>query len=209
MTKKTFLFDLDGVLVDTKKIHEEAMIAALAFYGFNISSDFHRDFLEGLPTFTKIRKLNEHLHLNLTEELKKKIFEKKQSISNIKIREYQNPNLALQECFEYLKVSNCNIAICSNTRRPTLDFLVSKIGLSKLIDLSLSSEDVITPKPSAEIFEKAIAFFNADKKETFIFEDSEVGLKAAAATNCHVIAITDIQSINKRLIQSLIHKCLV
>jgi beta-phosphoglucomutase-like phosphatase (HAD superfamily) len=55
-----------------------------------------------------------------------------------------------------------------------------------LIDYSLSNEDVSLPKPSPEIYNKVINYFETNKDNTVIFEDSPVGLAAAYASGASV-----------------------
>ena len=56
---KVIIFDLDGVLVDTKMIHYEALNLALEKFNFEkISINDHIKIFDGLPTFKKLEILN-------------------------------------------------------------------------------------------------------------------------------------------------------
>lgn len=59
MTKiKAVIFDMDGVLIDAKEWHYEALNKALALFGFAISRQEHLDSYDGLPTRKKLEMLS-------------------------------------------------------------------------------------------------------------------------------------------------------
>ena len=72
MTIKAILFDMDGVLIDAKEWHYEALNKALSHFGFIINRDAHLTTYDGLPTKSKLEKLSEaqglpeglHEHIN-------------------------------------------------------------------------------------------------------------------------------------------------
>ena len=72
MTIKAILFDMDGVLIDAKEWHYEALNKALSHFGFLINRDAHLTTYDGLPTKNKLEKLSEaqglpkglHEHIN-------------------------------------------------------------------------------------------------------------------------------------------------
>ena len=77
---KLIIFDLDGVLVDTKQIHFEALNLALKKYKFKeISYDEHAKIFDGLPTIEKLKILNKKN--NLPKKYFTKINKYKQKIT--------------------------------------------------------------------------------------------------------------------------------
>src|SRR3990167_11543799 len=68
---KAILFDLDGVLVETRELHYEAMNRALAKFGYTITRDEHLSTYDGLPTRKKLELLSQHkgLALDLYDEI--------------------------------------------------------------------------------------------------------------------------------------------
>jgi HAD superfamily hydrolase (TIGR01509 family) len=69
--------------------------------------------------------------------------------------------------------------------------ILSKLGVLELFDLVLSNEDVVFPKPSPEIFRKAMNSLGVLASDTLIFEDSDVGLRAAYASGAIVHRVLD------------------
>ena len=60
---KAILFDMDGVLIDAKDWHYEALNKALGLFGMEISRYDHLHSFDGLPTKEKLRMLSEEFYL--------------------------------------------------------------------------------------------------------------------------------------------------
>ena len=67
-----------------------------------------------------------------------------------------------------------------------LKIILKSLGLYNFLDLLISNEDVVNPKPHSEPYIKAISHFGGDLKNFIIFEDSETGLTSAYGTGCKV-----------------------
>jgi len=182
---KVIIFDLDGVLIDSKEIHFNALNLALDEFGSDliITRDEQDNIFEGLTTkaklniLTKIKDLPESLHEDiwrLKQEYSATLFT---SVSQDK---------ELINLFKLIRSNNIKIGVASNSIRKTLDGCLKSLGLIELIDYSLSNEDVSLPKPSPEIYNKVINYFETNKDNTVIFEDSPVGLAAAYASGASV-----------------------
>ena len=128
MKIKGLIFDLDGVLVDTKKIHFNALNVALKSVKFDqISFKDHINIYDGLPTLEKLRILNKKNGLN------KKFFLKIQKTKQIETQKLLNKNLRFNpKIFNlFSKLSkNYKICIATNAVNKTL-----QVCLKKLLDL--------------------------------------------------------------------------
>lgn len=184
---KAVIFDLDGVLVETRQIHFEAFSLALEKLGISLSLKDHQRELDGLPTLKKIEILS-RIH-ELSAEQMKFINHEKQRLTFEILENKITPNIEHYLIFEYLKKSNIQTAICSNTQRKTLDYLIDKLNIGKYLEFSISSSEVGSPKPSNEIYIKAVNQFNIDSQLVLAFEDSPYGIKAAQDANVNVVYI--------------------
>ena len=152
---KLIIFDLDGVLVDAKKIHFESLNKALGEY--SISWEEHLAIYDGLKTNSKLEILNESKGL-LKEDFNR-IWNDKQrytleSLSNLDI------NTELIRCMDSLSSDGYKLAVCSNSIRKTVFTVLSKFGIIEKFDLILSNEDVNNSKPHPEIYWKAMTKLN-------------------------------------------------
>lgn len=195
---RLIVFDLDGVLVDSKEIHFNALNSALALIdkSYVITKNEQDKYYEGLPTKRKLIMLTQHK--GLPESFYNTISEEKQKFTK-EMLEQLSIDKELISYFNIIKQNNIRIAIASNSIRSTIDLCLSKLGIIDLVDYILSNEDVTFPKPHPEIYWKAMSHFGCIAEETVIFEDSVVGKLAASDSKANLIEVTnrDDLTINK------------
>lgn len=183
---RLIVFDLDGVLIDSKEVHFNALNLALGEIDekFVISRNEQDDIFEGLTTTAKLTILTEMK--GLPQALHKQIWERKQHYSS-KLFTSVSEDKELIGLFKYARSNGIKIAVASNSIRATLDSCLRSLGVATLIDYSLSNEDVSAPKPSPEIYLACMSHFGTTAEGTAIFEDSEIGLRAAYASGAGLV----------------------
>jgi HAD superfamily hydrolase (TIGR01509 family) len=191
---KLIIFDLDGVLVEAKKIHYEALNQALTEEGnqFTIDWDEHLNVFDGLKTSEKLKLLHERKSLPIDSF--SRIWERKQKITLEALKEIKF-NKNLYEAFSELS-KKYKIACCSNSIRKTILTVLSRLGIIEFFDLILSNEDVINSKPHPEIYWKAISAMSCLPEEVLILEDSPYGLLAASRSHSNLLRIREPQEVN-------------
>lgn len=182
---KLILFDLDGVLVDAKQIHYQALNRALGKH-FAITPDEHRNIYDGRKTRDKLEMLTATKKLPV--ELHDEIFYKKQSITVQMMHELPINTCAL-ELFQKLEDAGYAIGVCSNSIRRTVLTALAKSGLIEYCSVILSNEDVKNSKPHPEIYWKAMSMMSCLPEETLIIEDSPPGLLAASRSRASYIRV--------------------
>ena len=182
---KLVIFDLDGILVETKSIHYESLNKALDPQ-FAINWDEHLLTYDGLKTNQKLEML--HIKKGLPQELFKQVWDKKQYYTLKSLKELK-PSPQLQVCMDLLIQSGYKLAVCSNSIRKTVLTVLSRLDIIDRFDLILSNEDVQNSKPHPEIYWKAISMMGCLPEETLIIEDSPFGLLAANRSKSHVMRV--------------------
>ena len=178
MSTKLIIFDLDGVLVDSKDIHFVALNYALEKVNNNyvISKEEHLKIYDGLPTKDKLRILSKNK--GLEEKYYDQIWKDKQFATNVAL-----DNLKIDEelvsLFKHIKQNNIFIAVASNSIRLTIENCLRSIGVINFVDYIVSNEDVKFAKPHPEMYWKSMSHFGLLPEDTVIFEDSIVGKLAA------------------------------
>ena len=147
---KVIIFDLDGVLVDTKLIHFEALNSALKKYNFEeISIDDHVKIFDGLPTIEKLKLIQK------TKKLPKRSFSKiqkyKQKITSEILKRRIKKNNKIIKIMRNLH-NKYKIVVATNAINSTLNICLNKLGIKKYVDFKLSNEDINKPKPNPEIY---------------------------------------------------------
>ena len=197
---KLIIFDLDGVLVDTKKIHYDALNLALEkFKSEKISFTDHLKIYDGLPTSKKLEIL--HQKKKIIKSNFNKIKKYKQLITKKLLKESLKEDKKLIKIFEYLKKKNYKIGIATNAVKETLNICLSKLKISKFIDLKFSNEDIKNSKPNPEIYLKMFIHFGLYPSETLIFEDSHYGREAAITSGAKLYPVKNIDDIELKKIK--------
>ena len=191
---KLVLFDLDGVLVDTKKIHYESLNEALG--DLAISESEHLSWYDGLTTRQKLDKLG------LSDNEKQRVYEEKQRITYEKLDTIKR-NEKIVELFEKLDEEGHEIGVCSNAIKDTVDKCLSRVGVIDLCSFYLSADDVDNPKPHPEIYWKAMSFEGVLPEQTVIIEDSPIGLLSGYRSGANVIRVSSPEDVNVSLMSSI------
>lgn len=187
---RLIVFDLDGVLVDSKSIHFDALNSALKTVGLEyvITEEEQKNIYEGLPTKAKLLLLNKNK--GLSKERFDDIWNAKQNITSTMFSNI-NEDADLIKLLKVVKDSGIKIAVASNSIRKTIVECLTGLGIFNLIDYIVSNEDVKNPKPHPEMYWKAMSYFGVIADETIIFEDSLVGKLAARDSKANLIEIKD------------------
>ena len=185
MNIKLVLFDLDGVLIDAKKIHYVALNEALGEQ-YAISEKEHTSLYDGRKTFEKLDLLTERK--GLPSSLHKEIYDKKQAITMTKISELK-PIDEIVKLFQELEQQNYLIGVCSNSIRRTVLTALAKTQLMEYCSVIISNEDVKNSKPHPEMYWKAMSMMTVLPEETLIVEDSPPGLLAAERSRANYIRV--------------------
>ena len=188
---KLVIFDLDGVLVEAKNIHYDALNEALG-KEYSISWNEHLSTYDGLKTNQKLDMLSERK--GLPTELHKDIWNHKQKLTLQKLKQLE-PSEVLIELMDSLVDRGYKIAVCSNSIRKTVLTVLSKLGIMEYMDLVISNEDVQNSKPHPEMYWKGISMMSCLPEETLIVEDSPYGLLAAARSKSHILRVKNTKEV--------------
>lgn len=204
MKPKLVVFDLDGVLLDTRLLHFEVLNQALAEIAPDsvISLENHLSTYDGLSTDRKLQLLVSER--GLKSKLVPQISRRKQELTAARLGQIQ-ANHEILSVFKDLKSAGLKIAVATNSIRKTLSIALEGLRISSYVDFSISNEDVLNPKPHPEIYWKAMAHFGSLPSETVVVEDSPIGQAAAAASGATVIPVDSPQDITQTLFEQVLH----
>jgi HAD superfamily hydrolase (TIGR01509 family) len=189
---KLIVFDLDGVLVEAKTIHFDALNEALG-EAYQIGWNEHLTKYDGLKTNQKLEMLTKEK--NLPVERYQEIWKKKQELTLLKLSNLQK-SPQIRDCVAKLSEDGYKLAVCSNSIRKTVLTVLSKLDIIQYFDLVLSNEDVTTSKPHPEIYWKAMSKMKVLPEETLIVEDSPYGLLAASRSRASVLRVVSPKEIS-------------
>jgi beta-phosphoglucomutase-like phosphatase (HAD superfamily)/dTDP-glucose pyrophosphorylase len=186
---KLVIFDLDGVLIDSKSYHYEALNNALEAINpkYKISEQEHAVSYDGLPTKSKLSKL--HIDKGLPEIFFDRIWDSKQKETLLVLKKNVLKDDQLIKGFKNLKKKGYVVAVASNSIRATIEITLRRLGVLEFVDFYLSHEDVRLCKPHPEIFWECMVRANSIPETTVIIEDSNFGRAAATNSGAFLLAV--------------------
>lgn len=199
---KLVIFDLDGVLIDSREMHYEALNRALGkvSWEYVISREEHLSVYDGLPTSRKLSMLTEKKGLPVDKH--QQIWEDKQK-ETLEIFSDLEHDYELMHYFQQLKQRGYQVAVASNSIRNTVKLVLLRLGILEFIDYYVSNEDVVRNKPFPEMYWKCMTACNALPKDTVIFEDSHIGRQGALDSKAHLIPIENRYDLNQEKIDKV------
>lgn len=203
---KLIVFDLDGVLVDAKEIHYESLNMALSEMNPNyvISREDHITKYDGLPTNVKLNLLSDDK--GLPRNSHGDIWRRKQELTSSVIKDKLHYDERLRDVLKHLKDDGFKIYVCSNSIRESLKLMLYKTGLMEFVDYFIANDDVKQPKPSPEIYLKAIIHAGVKPSETLIVEDSYHGRQAAIDSGGNLFGVESPNDVTYESLKNQINK---
>ena len=174
---KILLFDLDGTLVDTDFIYIKVWCELLKKYNITCDKTFFDYFIKGKSDIAFMN----YIDSSTTSDKIVEISRKKDALFIEYLQKEQQ--VLINGALNFFKEHKHNkIAIVTSCNKKAAEYILQYTGLIKYIDLVIASEDCIHHKPDPEPYLKAIEYFNANKENVFIFEDSYSGYCSAKRT---------------------------
>ncbi|MEZ0006058.1 beta-phosphoglucomutase [Flavobacterium sp. 28YEA47A] len=188
MKTKAFIFDLDGVIVDTAKYHYLAWQKIANQLGIEFTPE-HNEELKGV---SRVRSLELILQLGKIEagqeDKDKWLTQKNEDYLSYLVDMDESELLAgILPVLRYLKEKKQLIALgsASKNARPILE----KTGIIHYFDAIVDGNDVSNAKPDPEVFLRAAELLNTAPENAIVFEDSVAGIQAANSANMTSIGI--------------------
>ena len=187
---KLVIFDLDGVLIESRELHYQSLNDALRSIDpkYVINRDEHLSIYDGLNTTRKLKLLSETK--GLPAEYHDMVWQRKQLATFDLIKKFPIDN-KLVDIFTKLKSAGYLIAVASNSIRETVKLSLLKIGVMEYVDYYVSNQDVVYPKPFPEMYWQCMSTLKALPRNTLIIEDSHIGRQGALDSGAVLLAVED------------------
>ena len=196
MPVKLVIFDLDGVLIDSRELHYEALNDALRKVGeqYVISREEHLSTYDGLNTTRKLEMLSEQKGLD--RKYFNQVWQDKQNATFDLIRKF-TVNYTARYIITQLKKKGWKVAVASNSIRETIRIALDSIGILGDVDYIVSNEDVKRTKPFPEMYWKCMIALGALPKDTIIVEDSHIGRQGAIDSGAILYPVENASDLNE------------
>ena len=185
-----FIFDLDGVIVDTAKYHFLAWRNLASSLGFEFTEE-QNELLKGVSRVRSLEILLNIGNVTISEAQKQTLLVAK----NTEYLGYVNKMTAdeilpgINDLLDYLDANNIKYALGSASKNAPL--ILEKVGLYKRFTAIVDGNDVSKAKPDPEVFLIAAQKLNMTPENCIVVEDAIAGVEAANAGNMVSIGIGD------------------
>jgi beta-phosphoglucomutase len=178
MNTKAFIFDLDGVIVDTAKYHYLAWQKIANALNIDFTHE-HNELLKGVSRVRSLDIILELGNIQASQEDKDKwLIQKNEDYLTYLVDMDESEILpGVLPILQFLKEKKQAIALgsASKNARPILE----KTGIISYFDVIVDGNDVTNAKPDPEVFLKAARLLNISPEDAIVFEDSVAGVQAA------------------------------
>ncbi len=190
MSNKAFIFDLDGVIVDTAKYHFLAWKELAESLGFDFTEE-QNELLKGVSRVRSLEILLDIGQIELSQEEKDKYLHEKneQSLSYIARMDRREILPGIPELLEFLRAENIPFALGSASKNARL--ILENLNLLEDFDAIVDGNDVSTAKPDPEVFLIAAERLGKEPANCIVIEDAHAGVQAANAAGMTSVAIGD------------------
>jgi len=185
------IFDWDGVVIDSGRLHEQSWHRLAAEVGRTIVPDsFIRGF--GMKSAQIIREI--HAWASEPKEIARLADRKEELYRELIARSEIEPLPGVVEWLHRLDEAGVPCAVASSTPRRNIETVLERVGLEEAFEVIVSAEDVVHGKPDPEVFLKAAGRLRLAPTRCVVFEDAYVGIKAGHAAGMKVVAVTTTHS---------------
>ena len=185
---KAFLFDLDGVIVDTAVYHYQAWKRLANDLGFDISEEFNEQ-LKGVSRTDSLDIILAHGGLTLPDDRKTELANQKNEWY-LELVSRMTPNDILPgvaSFFSQVRKAGLLTALGSVSKNAPL--ILDRIGMTDVFDAIIDGTKISKGKPDPEVFTKGAAELGVSPAECVVFEDAVAGVEAGKRGGMFVVGL--------------------
>lgn len=196
MNNKGFIFDLDGVIVDTAHFHFKAWKHTAKELGFNLTLELNEK-LKGVSRINSLQKILDWADITISQERFDNLtFEKNEDYLE-HVNQMSKADI-LPGVFDFitnLKALGYPVALGSASKNAKS--ILRRVELLELFDAIVDGNSVSKAKPDPEVFVKAAWLIKVKPEDCIVFEDSQAGIQAANIANMLSVGLGDESVLNE------------
>jgi len=187
-TKKAFIFDLDGVLVDTARFHYQAWKRLANSLGFDFTLQ-QNEKLKGVSRMQSLEYLLDWGGVQETVSGKEQLATQKNSwyLELVDGMTHWDILPGALDLLEYARAHRIKMALGSASKNAWL--ILDRTGMTPFFDAVIDGNAVTESKPHPEVFAKAAVALDTAPEDCLVFEDAQAGVEAAKAAGMQVVGI--------------------
>ena len=185
---KAFIFDLDGIIVDTAKYHFKSWKIISKNFGFELSKT-QNELLKGVSREKSLDRILSWGGISIDRFEKKKYLEKKNELYISFISNLSQMDIlpGVKKVIDFATIKDIPIALGSASKNAHQ--ILKKLGIKNKFKVIIDGNLTSKSKPHPEVFLKGAKMLGVNPKEVIVFEDSIAGVKAANKAKMVSVAI--------------------
>lgn len=188
MIKDHFIFDMDGVLIDSEPAHQQIFKKVFEELNLDFSAAYHHTLvgMAAVPMWEKIRS-DFQIQTDARELMN---FHKEFMYVEIKELDIQLVP-GVYELLERLHEMQIKMSLASSSAEKLIHYFVDKFGIRSKFDFLVSGESLTRSKPFPDIFLKVAELYDLKPDRFVVIEDSNNGVRAVKAADMLCIGYTN------------------
>ena len=188
--KKAVIFDMDGLMIDSERVTWEGYQRECSLRGYEMTLDFYMQML-GHPMSAVRKMMQEHfgdsfpmeeiihsVHHNMDLQFSTKGVPVKPGLMNL---------------LKYTKEHGYRTMVATSSDRDRVERILKYAGIEEYFNDIICGNEVAQGKPNPDIFLKGCRKLAVEPEETYVVEDSEMGVLAAFRAGIDVICVPDMK----------------
>ena len=193
---KAFIFDLDGVIVDTAHFHFKAWKKTADELGFNLTEELNEK-LKGVSRIDSLKKILNWANVSITKErFDKMAYEKNEDYLSY-VRQMTKADVLPGVSDFLMKIKNWGYPIALGSASKNAKHILERVDLIDFFDAIVDGNSVTKAKPNPEVFLNAAKLLKVNPEDCVVFEDSVAGIQAANIAHMVSIGIGDSTILNE------------
>ncbi|MDB5242368.1 MAG: beta-phosphoglucomutase [Spirosoma sp.] len=188
MPIKAFLFDLDGVIVDTAIYHYQAWKRLANELGFDISEEFNEQ-LKGVSRTDSLAIILAHGNLTLPDEEKTRLATQKNEWYLELVSRMTSDDILPGVPAFFSQVRQLGLLTALGSVSKNAPLILERIGMSNVFDAIIDGNKISKGKPDPEVFTKGAAELGVQPAECVVFEDAVAGVEAGKRGGMFVVGL--------------------
>lgn len=183
---RAIVFDLDGVIIDSEALHNEAVAAAVAARGFTVPDALFDEFM-GIPDAVLLDHINRH-YLDGRYEVAELLADKQAAYLCV-----ADQSRAIPGAVEFIHAARPHFqafALATSALKTNQQLAFDQLDLHRFFDAVVTADDVTRTKPDPQPYQLAVERIGLRAHECVVIEDSLNGVRAGKAAGCTVIGLT-------------------
>lgn len=187
------MFDMDGTLIDSKKLIESAWVSTAKKYAVEVNSAFIEQHIHGREGSYTLNKLFEHFSPEQRQVIK-------QEVDNIEETALVNLIFGAKALLIMLRNYGLRTALVTASWPARIQHVFEQHHLHEMFDVVISRDDVQQGKPAPDGYLLAAEYLQCDITRCLVFEDSSSGIEAAISSGARCVVLGRTQNDHPRIV---------